>query len=287
VGAVELYDRAASAAPNLPGIASRAQELRTSAAEALLDEAAENARTGRRDEARRQVARALGWSSRSADLLVRAGDVECDAGDRARALEYYRDAIAIGGVDTAVEERAGDIALELQDDAAAVAIFESLAARYPRFAGRAAEARLAFRVANWPDAERAAARSPRLTRSAAALLVWWVFPEVRDARVESAGIVAADVLERKDSRVMMRAVSLGLLEVDPNTHRARPDAALTRAAAARMMLLLAARLARSAPTPACFQGPPSPGKGGRDAIRVAVGTGPAPLALPGRGGHEK
>ncbi len=270
VGAVELYDRAASAAPSLTGLASRAEELRRTAAESLLDEAALNAREGRRDEARRQVARALGWGSRSAEILVRAGDVECEAGDRERALEYYRDAMTIGGVDTSVDERAGDIALQLQDYGAAVAIFDSLAARYPRFEGRAAEARLAFRVANWPDAEREAARSPRLTRSAAALLVWWVFPEVREARVESAGIVATDVLERKDSRVMMRAVSLGLLEVDPNTHRALPDGPLTRVAAARMLLLLAARLARSGPLPSCFEGAPVPGKGGRDAIRVAV-----------------
>ena len=270
VGAVELYDRAASAAPGLPGLASRAEELRRAAAGALLDEAARAAEAGRRDEARRQVARALGWSSRSAEILVRAGDVECEAGDRERALEYYREAMEIGGVDTAVEEKAGDIALELRDYSAAVAIFDSLAARSPRFASRAAEARLAFRVANWPDAEREAARARRLTRSGAALLVWWVFPEVREARVESAGIVATDVLERKDSRVMMRAVSLGLLEVDPDTHRARPDAPLTRVVAARMLLLLASRLARSGPMPACFQGAPGPGKGGQESIRVAA-----------------
>ena len=270
VGAVELYDRAASAAPSLPGLASRAEELRRAAAEALLDEAARDAQAGRRDEARRQVARALGWSSRSSEILVRAGDVECEAGDRERALEYYREAIAIGGVDTAVEERAGDIALELRDYGAAVAVFDSLAARTPRFAGRAAEARLAFRVANWPDAEREAARSRRLTRSGAALLVWWVFPEVREARIESAGIVATDVLERKDSRAMMRAVSLGLLEVDPDTHRARPDAPMTRIVAARMLLLLAARLAGPGRMPACFQGAPGPGKAGRDSIRVAA-----------------
>ena len=149
--------------------------------------------------------------------------------------------------------------------------------------------------------------SRRLTRSGAALLVWWIFPEVREARVESAGIVATDVLERGDSRAMMRAISLGLLDVDPNTHRARPDAPLTRVAAARMMLLLASRLARSGRMPGLLPGRlPGPGKGGKEAIRVAArcellsesggsvvggaeftaGTGSAPLALPGRGGHE-
>ena len=270
VGAAELYDRAAAAAPNKPGLAARAEDLRRAAAEALLDEAQRSAETGERDAARRQVARALGWTSRSLPILVRAGDVECEAGDREQALAYYREAMGLGPVDTAVAERAGDLALELQDYATAVSIFDSLATRDPRFAARADAARLAFRVANWPDAEREAARSRRLSRSGAALLVWWVFPEVRDARVESAGVVATDVLERRDSRVMMRVVSLGLLEVDPDTHRVRPDALLTRAAAARLMLLLASRLARSGPAPECFQGAPGAGKGGREAIRVAV-----------------
>ena len=46
---------------------------------------------------------------------------------------------------------------------------------------------------------------------------------------------------------MIRAVSLGLLDVDPDTHRARPDAPLTRAAAARLMLRLASRLTLRTP----------------------------------------
>jgi tetratricopeptide (TPR) repeat protein len=270
VGAVELYDRAAAAAPNRPGLASRAEELRRTAAQSLLDEAMANAVAGRRDEARRLVARAVGWSAHTSEVLVRAGDVECEAGDREGALDYYREAMTLGPVDTAVEERAGDIALSLQDYSAAVSIFDGLAARDKGFASRAAEARLAFRIANWPDAEREAARTRRLSRGAAALLVWWLFPEVREARVEAAGVVATDVLERKDSRVMMRAVSMGLLEVDPTTHRARPDALLTRASAARMMVLLASRVSRPGAPPACFQGDPSPGKSGREAIRVAA-----------------
>ncbi len=270
VAAVQLYERAAAMAPNRPGLAARAEELRAAAAEELFDEAAKSAEAGRRAAARRYVARALGWSSRSAAILVRAGDVECAVGERERALEYYREAMALGGVDAAVEERAGELALELGDFATAVSIFDGLAARDARFADRAAQARLAFRIANWPEAEREAARSRRLTRGGAALLVWWNFPEVREAQVAPAGVVASDVLERWDGRVIMRAISLGLLDVDPDTHRARPDASLTRAAAARMMLLLASRLDRAGLAPGCFQGVPGPGKGGQEAIRVAA-----------------
>ena len=80
-------------------------------------------------------------------------------------------------------------------------------------------------MANWPPAEREAARAPRLTRAQAAELVWWMVPEVREAR-GSAAVIASDAVSRRDSRPLTRAVALGLLEVDPETHRVSPDAHL-------------------------------------------------------------
>ena len=97
---------------------------------------------------------------------ARAGARVLPRGDRARAAS-----------DPGLEERAG------RPRASSSATMPPpcpcstrLAAQDPRFADRAAEARLAFRIANWPDAERQAARSRRLTRAGAALLAWWVFP---------------------------------------------------------------------------------------------------------------
>jgi hypothetical protein len=83
--------------------------------------------------------------------------------------------------------------------ALAVSVFERLARDDPRFAARAADARLAFRVANWPPAEREAARTSRLTRAQAAELVWWMVPEVREAK-GGGGVIASDALSRRDSR---------------------------------------------------------------------------------------
>src|SRR5205085_2095115 len=123
----------------------------------------------------------------------------------------------------------------------------------------AEEARLAFRVANWPGPEREAAESPRLTRGSAAVLVWWMFPEVREARVSSA-VIASDAVSRKDTRAFARAVALGLLEVDRETHRGYPDSTLTRAAAARLLLRLAGIIHSR-------EGPPCLGAGGPKATR--------------------
>jgi tetratricopeptide (TPR) repeat protein len=272
VGAFELYERAAVRAPDRPWVAARMGQLREAAVRELLQAAEESAAEGQREDARTRLVRALALGPRSSWILARAAEVECAAGEKERALDDYREALALGGLDVASEERAGDLALEVGDDAMAVSIFESLAARDPRFHGRAAEARLSFRIANWPDAERQAARARRLTRGGAAVLAWWMFPEVREARVK-AGVVASDVLARKDSRAVMRAASLGFLDVDPGTHRARPDAPLLRVAAARFLLRLASALPGAESGLDCLREPGDPPRSGTDAIRVAVRCG--------------
>ena len=267
--AYELYARAESRAPRMARVAARSAELREKAVAGMLDEAQAHALAGRRDEARREAARALAWAPRSGPLLVRAGDVACALGDREAALEDYREALDAGGVDPDTQARIGDVALESGDPGLAVSIFERLASDDARFRERAAEARLEFRISNWPDAERQAARARRLTRAGAATLVWWMFPEVREARITS-GVVATDLLDRRDSRAMMRAVSLGLLDVDPDTHRARPDAPLTRAAAARLLVRLGASLGSPRTRPECLRDPGIGRASASDAIRVAA-----------------
>ena len=268
--ASELYDRAVSRSPGRRGLAERAEALREAAAASLFQAAEKSASEGRRQDARADLERALARAPRSGPVLARAADVECAAGERERALDYYREALELGDVSPDVEERAGSLALELGDDALAVSIFDGLAQRYPSFRDRASEARLAFRIANWPEAERRAARARRLTRAGAASLAWWMFPEVRASRVTS-GIVATDVLDRGDGRAVMRAISLGLVDVDPSTHRARPDAPLTRAAAARFLLRLSSALRRPFEAePDCLRAGSGAGKpGGQEAIRMA------------------
>ena len=272
VDAYELYARAAALAPGRAGLAARAQKLLAEATDAVLAQADRDAALGRFEAARAGVARAVAWNPRSAAVLVRAAGVECAAGEKERALQYDREALALGGLDADTRASAGRLALEVGDDAMAVSVFDALAAEDPRFADQAAEARLAFRISNWPEAERQAARARRLTRAGAASLVWWMFPEVRDARV-SGSVVATDVLERRDSRPMMRAVALGLLDVDADTHRARPDAPLGRAAAAQLLLRLAGVLRGADAGPACLRGSPGPWRGAADAIRLAAACG--------------
>jgi hypothetical protein len=273
VTAYELYARAAAEArPPRPGLSARAQKLLGEATGTVLSEATRDAQRGSYESARAQIARALAWNARSAAVLAAAAEVECAAGEKERALQYDREALALGGLSVEARAEAGRVALEVGDDALAISVFDALAAEEPRFTEEAAEARLAFRIANWPDAERQAARSRRLTRAGAAGLVWWMFPEVRDAR-GSLGVVATDVLDRRDTRPMIRSVSLGLLAVDAVTHRARPDAALTRGDAAKLMLNLAGILSGHGSGLECLKGSPGPWRGSADAIRLAAKCG--------------
>jgi len=267
--AYELYERAAARAPRRAGLQLRSDELREGAAQAALDSAEKMALQGSREEARANLSRALAWSPGSAPVLARAADVECALGEKERALAHYRQALAAPGLDAGTRERAGDLALELGEDAMAVSIFDRLADEDPKYGGRAAEARLSFRIANWPETERQIARIRRLTRAGAASLTWWMCPEVREARVR-AGIVASDVLGRRDSRAVMRAISLGLLDVEAYAHRARPDAPLTRGAAAQWLIRLWGVLSPpGAPHPPCLEGTPSAARTSADALRAA------------------
>jgi hypothetical protein len=165
------------------------------------------------NEARAEISRALELAPESPAVRRSAGDLENAAGDKERALLLYREAIDLGANDPETAEKAGDLALELKDYPVAVSIFDALAAQDSRFAPHAENARLTFRVANWPAPEREAAQSARLTRAGAATLLWWMYPEIREMRV-SGGAIASDALSRRDSRAITRAVALGLLDVD-------------------------------------------------------------------------
>ncbi|HEV8610847.1 MAG TPA: hypothetical protein VGS98_12380 [Thermoanaerobaculia bacterium] len=266
----ELYARAAARAGGRNWIRARADELRKEAIESLARTASAGAKDKDFSEARRRIDRAIEMNPGDAALHAVAAEIELSAGKPDRAFERYREAYRLDPKDLKVQEQLAELALE-RDPALAVSVLEALSRRDARYRDRAAAARLAFRVSNWPAPEREAAQSERLTRAEAAALVWWMFPEIREAKVRSS-VIASDVVSRKDSRAVTRAVSLGLLDVDPETHRARPDAGLTRRTAARMMMRLLRILKPKSP-PDCLEGSAESGRSGVEAIQAAVKCG--------------
>lgn len=268
VEGLTLYRRALARASDRPGLERRAEELRLAARQEWLARARASASAKDWAKSRSAISKAIALSPESSALRVEAGDIEREAGDKAAALRNYREAMEMEPQNAAALENTGNLALELGEHALAVTAFEALARSDPRFVPLAADARLAFRVANWPPAERGAARSSRLTRAAAAELLWWMVPEVREARV-GGGAVASDAVSRRDSRAVTRAVALGLLEVDHETHRVSPDSHLSFSAAAKMLVRLLAILKPPTGEVPCLQKPVPGVLSNAEAIRLA------------------
>ncbi|HYT31896.1 MAG TPA: hypothetical protein VEO37_04825 [Thermoanaerobaculia bacterium] len=275
VSAYALYREALLRAPGRPRLVARAEEVRSSARDRLVETSREAAEAQDWNEARAEISRALELAPESAAVRRSAGDLENAAGDKERALRLYREAIDLGANDPETAEKAGDLALELKDYPVAVSIFDALAAQDSRFAPHAENARLTFRVANWPAPEREAAQSARLTRAGAATLLWWMYPEIREMRV-SGGVIASDALSRRDSRAITRAVALGLLEVDRETHRVNPGARLAPASAARLLLRLLVLVSPPDQELTCLGESRRPPRAASEALAVAEGCGLLP-----------
>ncbi len=113
--------------------------------------------------------------------------------------------------------------------AEAVAAWERLATSDPAFAPRAAEARVEARIQNLPDGARRAAQSPKLTRGQLAILLWGTVPEVKLAPATAPPEVAIDVVDHPERPALVRAISLGFLQVSRESHRVGLDAAVSRA----------------------------------------------------------
>lgn len=266
----ELYARAAGRAGSRSAIRKRADELRSQAIDALAKSASAGARDRNYSDARSRAERAIELAPGDAALHALAGEIELEDGRPDKAFERFREAYRLDPANVAVQEKLAELARD-RDPSLALSILDALARRDSRYADRAAEARLAFRVSNWPGPEREAAESERLSRAGAASLVWWMFPEIRETKVKSS-VIASDVVSRKDSRAVTRAVALGLVDVDPETHRARPDAGLTRRTAARMMLRML-RILKPGAKPDCLEDSPESARSGVEAIEAAVKCG--------------
>jgi tetratricopeptide (TPR) repeat protein len=246
--------------------------LRLAASDQWLARARASAEAKQWTRSRAAIAEAITLSPESAALRVAFAEIELKAGEKAAALARYKEAVDMEPRNAAVLEKTATLALDLKDYALAVSAFERLARMDPRFAPKAADARLAFRVANWPSAEREAARAAKLTRARAAEILWWMVPEVREARVVS-GAIASDAVSRRDSRAVTRAAALGLLEVDQETHRVSPDASLSAPAAAKLLVRLFAILKPPSGDVPCLQKPVPAFLSNAEAVRLAQGCG--------------
>jgi len=106
----------------------------------------------------------------------------------------------------------------------------------PRYERRLEEIKQEWSSANMPSHFRTALESTALTRAELATLLYWTVPSIRFAQNLGAPPIAVDIEEVQGRDEMIRAIALGLYDVDPVTRRVGPFRQVT---AGRLSTLLA------------------------------------------------
>lgn len=120
----------------------------------------------------------------------------------------------------------------------AIVRYDRLARRTkdPRYQQRLEEIKQEWSAANMPSHFRTALDSVALTRAELATLLYWTVPSIRFAQNLGAPPIAVDIEEVEGREEMVRAIALGLYDVDQVTRRVSPFRHVT---AARLSSLLA------------------------------------------------
>jgi tetratricopeptide (TPR) repeat protein len=106
--------------------------------------------------------------------------------------------------------------------------YERLAKRNPdpRYTARLDELKEQFASENMPPQYRRALESDSITRSDFAVLLYWKVSSVRFAQNLSTPPIAIDIAEVPGREELVRAITIGVLNVDPVTRRVGPNAAV-------------------------------------------------------------
>lgn len=113
----------------------------------------------------------------------------------------------------------------------AIVRYERIARRSndPRHTARLEEIKQEWSAANMPAHFRTAMESVALTRAELATLLYWSVPSIRFAQNLGSPPIAIDVEGVAGREEVIRAIAIGLYEVDPVTRRVSPSRQLTAA----------------------------------------------------------
>lgn len=106
----------------------------------------------------------------------------------------------------------------------AIVRYDRLARRTndPRYQRRLEDIKSEWSAANMPEHYRAALESPAVTRGDLAVLLYWTVPSVRFAQNLGTPQIAVDIEGLAGREEIIRAIALGLFDVDPVTRRVSP-----------------------------------------------------------------
>jgi hypothetical protein len=120
----------------------------------------------------------------------------------------------------------------------------------PKYAARLEEIKQQFAHANMPPQYRRAQESASITRGDLAVLMYWDVLSIRFAQNLGVPPIATDIGEIPGRDELIRAMALGIYQVDPVTRRVSPHGPVTNGSlariAARVLVLRGAPCAKSA-----------------------------------------
>jgi len=238
--AYDLY-QAIAADPNAPPwVADRLSELQ----QQIFNELYAAAQTTSDAEAERLLREALAINAGATDARILLAQ-KLVAGRRFEEARRELDPLLDTAADRAeVQEMLGEIDAGRGRYQEAIARYDRLARRTrdPRYERRLEEIKLEWSAANMPSHFRVSLDSPALTRADLATLLYWTVPSVRFAQNLPTPPIAVDVEDVQGREEIIRAIAIGVFDVDPVTRRVSPARIVTAARlSASMSRLLSAR----------------------------------------------
>ena len=251
--ALDAYRAVSQQLPSDTRVARRAGEMRHEVSVQRQAEARQALATHELDAARRAAVALVTLDPTSVEGYQILSQTAQASGNLDDAYVWAARARALDPADNEWSVTVAELAMKTGHFADAVSLYDELAGDDPMFGEMADEARLEFRIQNLPERARRAALSSRLTRSHLAVLSWWFVPEVQHALVPNAPEVAIDVVDRSDRPELVRAISLGFLAVSRETHRASPEAPVSRSEFSACLRKIAAFVAHGRVLPSCLR----------------------------------
>jgi tetratricopeptide (TPR) repeat protein len=230
----DLYNNIAARADAPPTANERVAQLR----ETIFNELVAQAQTASDVEAARLLREALAINSGATDariLLAQKLLAQKRFDEARKELDPLLDTVA----DRAeIQEMLAEIDVGHDRYQEAIVRYDRLARRTkdPRYARRLEEIKQEWSAANMPSHFRTAMESTALTRAELATLLYWTVPSIRFAQNLGSPPIAVDIEDVEGREEMIRAIALGLYDVDPVTRRVGPFRQVT---AGRLSSLLA------------------------------------------------
>jgi len=177
-------------------------------------------------------------------LNANATDARIQLANRLIAEKSYEEALqTLNPIASTPDGNRADVQAALAEIEAGRGDYQAAMTRYdrlaktthdPRFAARLNEIKELWNEQNMPPQYQKAVESPAIDRSDFAVLLYWKVTSVRFAQNLGSPPIAIDIEAVPGREEMIRAMAIGLYEVDPVTRRVSPNRPVTASMLARL-----------------------------------------------------